>query len=66
MTNSTMPLWKTGAVEGLLATLITQLEAAIELVASADGPQRMDDILGCCTYASAMAKATRTVLAQGD
>jgi hypothetical protein len=58
--------WKTKALDGLLTVLADQLESAIDVVASINAPQRMDEILTLCINASALAKASQTVMAKPD
>jgi len=54
--------WKAEAIDGLLAALGTELEAAMEAVIDAKAEQRMPEIVTHCVKASALAIASQTIL----
>ena len=54
--------WKAAAIDGLLAALGTELEAAIEAVADAKAEERMGEIVTRCVKAAALAMASQTIL----
>jgi hypothetical protein len=54
--------WKAEAIDGLLAALGTELEAAAAVVADAHAEQRMGEIVTHCVKAAALAMASQTIL----
>ena len=54
--------WKAEAIDGLLAALGTELEAAIAAVIDAKAEQRMPEIVTHCVKAAALAMASQTIL----
>ena len=54
--------WKAEAIDGLLAALGTELEAAIAAVIDAKAVQRMPEIVTHCVKAAALAMASQTIL----